>query len=553
MRERLVWLIFLFSPAVLLGQEKGVEKAPAKEKAGPPAAKAVLHYRQPADAILAFHRNVLRMRPEDRYYARAAWVSEVDPKIKRVRFQAASGLANGTSTRSRIAVPVLILANGEERKFVDIKDEEWAQVELLRFKGNDYGDQWLTAWDKLGDPKLEPLFHVNVPYPAGKYTDGSTYKAGVETYFAPWLIEPLGLPKEGPQKLPVENTYQRALVELAKMTGSPCPVVEVRNLVWQMAIQERRPAGYYDFLGITNQKDFERIIGFDEKLSLRFRQPQLESVKKSGVARQPRGLEIWDALGGPYLRTRDQVDDAAIGDRNPLSERNLGLGKLKFAATEVFAGAPNGWWLVGLFNADGTRQDSAPDGVGYNHGSVTNDGKIHINLTCFSCHDAVAGNAGMQPFKPFFRNLYVEGGKVALTDYLKKRLEKLEDQYLTPIDLEAAQQRYVKAVHQATGLTPDKYALALVDTFHSWDRSVSREEVARRHGVSQEELVKALERALDPKNSYPFLDSVNADWLSGDQTDLGVDQFSESYNLVQLVLRGLPIWPPEMRIKYRGK
>ena len=511
----------------------------------------MLQAQQPADFVLAAHRDVLRLPPEERPYARYLAVSEPDPKMKFTCWQAASGLANGTSHRSRIVQPVVILQNGEQRHALQMPAADWSKVELIRFRTSNYGDRWGQVFDQLGNAEREPLYHVAVstPYPAGKYRDGRSYPAGVtrEQFLAPWLVEPLGLP-QGWWGLVTANTYAKATVELSDMTRSPTPIVEASNYIWQAAIQfDRGKAGYYDFLGVKSKADFDRLTGFDEKASVAFALPWLEAVAVSGVATQPRRIEIYPKIGGFYVLTKDQVGQRAIGNRNPLNvlERN----DLKADATEIFAQLPNGMWATALFSlVDGSRQDSAPDGVGYHHGSVTNDGKIHVNLACLACHDKVAGNGGMQPFRPYFRNLYAEPGPVALTAARKQVLKGLEEEYLAPIDLENAQRSYAKAVHRATGLTPDKYASALVEVFHAWDRPVTRPMAARMYGVSEPELVRALSVHLQ---QHGALNNVNAGWLLREPPAFGRDQFAESFNLGQLALRGLPTWPAEMRKRYK--
>lgn len=484
---------------------------------------------QPAEAVVLAYRDVLKLAPEERPYARYAWISDDGAKAKRDIYLAVAGLANSLSSKRRIVAPLIVMADGLVMRGHQVKPEDWANAVLIRFRTLDYG--WDTAvFDRLGDPSLEPIFHVwQYDSEAKKW-----YKA-----LAPWLLSPLGL-KDGEGKL-----YETATIGLSVETGySPCPIVEATNFVWQAAIQFDRRAGYYDFLGVKALDDFNRLVGFEEKASLRFALPLLEAVAKSGVATQPRRVEIYEKIGGRYFATKDQVNQRGQAIRNPLL--TLGRKDLKADATEIFASLPNGWWATGLFSlVDGSRQDSAPDGVGYHHGSVTNDGKIHINLTCLACHDAQPGKGGLQPFKPYFRNLFATPGPVAFA----AKYKGLEEEYLTPIDVSGDQQRYVAAVWQATGLTPDKYAALLVEAFHRWDRPVDRPLAAFRAGVKEAEFVAALDRQL---KTFGVIDNVNGNWLLEEarRSEIGVDQWSEAYNQAQLALRGYPQWPVALKKRY---
>lgn len=501
---------------------------------------------QPAEAQLAAYRDVMTLAPEDRVDTRYLWVSGGDGKQRWGTFVAVSGHLQGISWQRRIVPPVLILQDNEVRQWPQAGKEDWPRLVLLRVNLRQLGIDPRT-WDRLGDPALEPLFHVSIPmpYPSGQNKDGSRYRAGEERVnaLAPWLARPLPLQADDP-------VYLNAALGLSIETGySQCPIVEADNFVWQSAIQFDRKAGYYDFLGTKDLDDFNRLVGFDEKDSLRYALPLLEAVAKSGVTVHPRRVEVWEKTGGRYVRTKDQVGQRAIGNRDPTDDRNLGRDALEFDAFEIYANSANGWWKKFLATNKGVRQDSAPDGVGYNHQSPTNDGKIHVNLACDVCHDSRPGNGGMQPFKPFFRELYAVPGPVALGALSRKKLAGFEDEYLSTLSLDLDQRRYIAAVFEATGTTPDVYAAQLLESFLRWDRHVDRKLAAERYGVTEDEMVKALDRQL---KTFGILDSHNAAWLKPKerQGELGVDQWAVSYNLGQLALRGLPAWPPEMRRKY---
>lgn len=500
---------------------------------------------QPADANLLAYRDVLRLNPEERVYTRYLWVSDLDVKTKWSRFIAVSGHLQALSGRARIVPPTFILADGSVLDWPGfVGPLDWSQVTLFRINLQYYRID-PRLWDRLGDPTLEPLFHVFtlVPYPAGQYTDGSWYKAGEEKVIAlaPWLFQPLPL-------LAPDAIYTTAAIGLAVETRATTPILEASNFIWQTAIQFNRKAGYYDFVGIKTLEDLYRVAGFDKKQSLAFSRPLLEAVADSGVAQEPRRIEVYEKIKGRIIFTLDQVNQPGIGDRNPLNV--LGRNDLKADATEVFYMKSNGFWGVALFNLiDGTRQDSVPDGIGFFHQSLTNDGKDHIYLSCLTCHDKEAGNGGLKPFRPFFRNKYARPGPSALSAQTLKDLIRLSDEYLRPMDFSAEQVTYTNAVLEATGARPHEFARSLYDAFYAWDRHVSLEIAAERSGVSKEVLVAALQRQL---HTFGTLDNVNDEWIHAPQrrSKIGVWQWAEAYNFQQLALRGLPTWPKYMRVKY---
>ncbi len=507
---------------------------------------------QPAEAILAANKDLQTLIPAERGYTRYLWVMPDDVKIMRMVYQVNAGHLNFLSTRQRVIAPVGILQDGTSFRWPRIPEKlDWSKLQLIRIRGIDYGDNFLKVWEQLGNPALEPLFHdfqKGEYYPAGKYNDGTPYAAGYlkQIVLAPWLTEPLGLPEQEPARGAAKKEYLDALVSLKEQTYSSCPVIEASNFIWQTAIQFDRKAGYYDFLGVKDLASFQKLVGFNEKDSLAFADPLLEVVPKSGVTTEARRVEIWKKINGRYIFTKDQINRGQ-GNQNPINviERDA----LKFKAIEVFANKSNGLWTTGLFNDVGVRQDSAPDGIGYFHQSVTNDGKIHINLSCLACHDNVAGNGGIQPFKPYFRSLY---STLALGSPQLKVLRGLEDAYLTPIDLKGDQQQYIESLFQANGMLPNEYARGLLEIFTRWERPVDMGRAAVLYGVTEKELKRAMD---DYLTKLGALDNVNANWTLPEETraKFTINSFSENYRLGQLALRGLPFWSVDSIPKTGGK
>ncbi|MDE2097184.1 MAG: hypothetical protein KGL39_08050 [Patescibacteria group bacterium] len=537
------------------------EPIPPPAVEAPPLPPRVFTY---ADAVALAVRDAARLDPYTAAYTTYLFVPENDPiaaAVARVLspdgamppeqavFRLMSGHVNFLSRKSRLAVPALVMDFGWDRKWDLIGLAEWKGVRLLRLNVLDYGWDKRT-WDKLANPQLNPHFHVSLvkDWPGGVYSDGQTYAKGsfkyVDYALAPWLLEPFP-----PDHFAMTALRKQNVEALVAATQTRVPLIRWDSFLWASAIQfDRLGAGYYDWLGVKDQKIFDRLVGFDEKASEAFSSPQFEAVSVSGVAVQPRLVEWYEKIGGQYVRTKDQVNQRAIGDRNPLDVDVVSQGRLKADATEIFAHLPNGLWALGLFNLkDGTRQDSAPDGVGYFHQTLTNDGKIHAYLACIVCHDKQPNNGGLKSFTPYFRTLYARGNLTALTAVRKgkyfdpKELVRLEELLIRPIDpASLAKRRYIQALFEATGLAPHEYAAALHKAFTLYDGPVDLTRAAYDLQVDAETLRRQFAGTLLTSGKF---DSVLADFLSpeGRRQSIGVDQWAERFSAAMLAVRGYAV------------
>jgi hypothetical protein len=483
-----------------------------------------------ADAVVLAARDISRLQPDEAHSTRYLWVSDRDPKLRRQTWEAVAGHVNFLSLSQRIVSPPLVLADGQVLRWQDMKPNQWADLALIRINLRHYR-QSAEQWDLLGDPRLEPIFHT------------WNYNADEKRWYkalAPWLIEPLGVPEQTPDR--VRRMYQTALVELVKATGyAHVPIVEARNYVWQTSINFDRPAGYYTWLGIEDKATFDKLVGADfTRVRVR------DAVAESGIAQQPRIVERFGKRDG-YWRTLDQFK-RGIGKRNPLNTDNLDPDDFLFDAQEVIANMSNGLNAYLLADKDGKRQDSAPDQIGYNRFTSSNNGRIEIYITCLDCHDKQPGRGNLQPFKPFFRNKYAEPGPVALGAREQAQLDLYRDLYLTPIDPKADLDRrgYAQALFEANGLEPHEYAASLSATFWSWERALDLDHAAAEHGLTEAEFVKGLQGSFV---QWGTLNSVSSNWIvpAARRTKIGRDQFAEFYSQEELALRGLPQWAVETK------
>lgn len=502
---------------------------------------------QPADAIPPAWRDVVRLPPHDSLYARYVWLSGEDPKERAVQYLTLSAHCHATSRTEGYYPPWLVGSNGAVHRFPQIPASAWEKGVLARIDLRWFG--WgPELWEGLAE--LDPIFHLPqvVKYKAGKYSDGTPYAAGEQTTFAiaPWVIDPLT--GNGPNHPEIEV---RALMvkQLATATNSSVPVIDCDNFIWQTSAQFKRKVGYYDLIGVKDRDTFNTLVGFNEKEILRFSLPELEAVSDSRVtAARARRIENYPKPRGNYIQTKDSIEPA-IGKRDPLT--TTGRDDLIFDAFETLANGANGIIKTGLFDSRGKRQDSAPDGIGYFHQAVSNDGKIHVYFTCFACHDRQPGRAGIHPFRPHFRQLFVTPGPLGLPlgGYEKFGYDKdFERQYVSrPFDPEDLQRWHVKGLALSSGFTPDQFATYLYERYQSWDTSYTIKRMAQRLGVTVETYRAAVNTQL---RAYGVVDSLNAGYLNPGYS-LGPDQWRRAYNQAHLILRGLPQWPDDYKQRYR--
>lgn len=417
---------------------------------------------------------------------------------------------NMLSREPRLRKPYLI-PNSEGRLFrIDLAD--------YRIDPN--------VWEKLANS--EPYFHYravvgtikSVRKPAGKKSKRSltTSKRKIVREQGTWVTE---------------NTQDLALLrKLVRLTNSQIPIVRGDWFFYRTAIQAGRNnnnPGYYQFLGVKNQKDYEKLIGFNRDQSNDFTRPLLESVEHSGVSIQPRRISREEKVGGGYWRTFD--NKLAIGVRNPLRVLN---GGFKFDATEAFGHLSNGLWAMSLFDNNGVLQDSAPDFVGHDKTTTNNDGRIHVPLGCIRCHS----NGGLNDFKPHFRDLFRQPLALASPDPVKLRV--LESQYLIPLEpyFEDDRRRYSRALFEISGLESKAFASRYGRAwFKIAERSVTLDVAARELGTTEEKFIAALSKTMQANAE---VDLALATYLLPKDRRKGLprDQWEEVYPEAQFILRG---------------
>ncbi len=472
-------------------------------------------------------------------------------KDKRLAWEVLSAHVNRLSLQPLIVPPVLILEDGSVRYWPLVAPEDWEHLALLRLDLLAYG--WkVSTYDKLAT--LDPFFHTPLvevdemeevghyetafgqrcerQAPGARWVRTGERKTGKKTRatkkvagLAPWLAE--------------TAAQQLALDALDKATQCQAPILRADNFHWQTDFQFGQEVGYYGIQEIKSQKDFERLVGFNRKDVGNFSPGFLAAVANSGVSRAARRIEVQDKIGGDRLATFD--NDHALDKANPL--RILDERNFTFKATEVFAHGSNGLWKVLLADNLGKLQDSAPDFIGFNHNARGNDGKIHVGVTCFTCHD----KGGVQPIKDWARHLFRP--PLQLTSPDPQVFQDLANAYVRKIDarLPPARNRYALALLECNGLTPEKDSAQLADYWELYaDRPRTLADVVCDTGVPEADVTRLVVAyvAESTRRGIPF-DTVVGMWArpKADQIPQPQEAYDEAFPILQATLRGVALPP----------
>jgi hypothetical protein len=342
---------------------------------------------------------------------------------------------------------------------------------LVRVLLVDYG--WdRKVWEKLAD--VDPYYHVQVKeqWPGGvdpRY--GRYFPAGTYRYPAPapWLDA-------------------ACAADLYRLTDSETPVVRADwwfvQGVRQLSLTNKQTGvGYYDWLGLKDRKDFERLIRLSAKDSRDLGKETRAALERSGVAQQGRQVVRFQALTGGAWVSLDTDDNT--GEGNPV--RNLRGGDYVHKAEEHYGVLPNGLFAFFLCDDKGARQDTAPDFIGPDDSPLRSgrDARIHVGLGCVRCH--VEGLRGIDDW------VRRQPKVISSPDY--RELLTLRRQYLSNLarQLERDRAVYAEALAECNGLKPAENARAVA---RFWDRYVEQpvgpKEAAAELGVAVETLRERL-------------------------------------------------------------
>jgi hypothetical protein len=529
--------LFLSALPVLPG--RAAELVPAPADAGAWAARDLASLQVKARGIA--QRTKTAFKSSDLYGYRYLWVGP-DPADEKIADWKIANLQVNLLSR-----------HAARTKLYVVPESNWC---LLRLNLEDYGID-PAMWDRMGIQ--DPIFFFTAEEKVVKYEtvmeEYETRKKGkikivkrakrvprntsrrIQTvYPPPKMFTVIGRQREDP------NWY----VLCQTTTHSAAPIVSLQWFFYATATAENRDEdhpGYYQFLGVKTQRDFERLVGYHHDWRQGFTE-LLAVVKNSGVARQPR--QVRRDRGG-YWRTFDNtlaVDRFSrvkgqdiFEPRNPL--RNPDNRTFRFDATESFGRLPNDGPAMGLWNEDGQLQQFAPGFVGHNSKTRSNNGRILVPVSCLHCHADYA----LQNLQDFFRTTTLGRKKindlVTLTpDRHKARL--FADQYTRPLDVYLASDRrwYQIFFWELTEWNGARVAEVYSYSWHQWtERPVSLLRASRELGVTVEVFKSRLEAYV---RALGGVDPPLAAFLSPDvsEANLPRDQWNEVYPLARFVVLG---------------
>jgi len=384
--------------------------------------------------------------------------------------------------------------------------------DLWRVYEDDYGAPWEKAWQKLKD--AESFYHVKaviladvyetVEVPYGYYLNeiGQRISRNDPTWTpqSKWVTTSVKTEKKlvkrrGVQAGAAPWVAGAGIADLIRLAQSESPVVRADWWVWQVMAQEGRAAGYYDFLGFKDEKEFQDLGGVNLKASQKLKLELRNVVGRSTVTLNSREIEWHAALTGSYFRSNDY--DKSVDAKNPL---RLLDGDAKPDAHEEYIRLPNGLWGVGLFAANGNRANTAPDFIASDGKARGTDRRVHVGISCFRCHDQ-----GLQPVNDWAKRIYTAPFALESPEYnQQKRLRAI---YLrdTQRVIDRQNVEYAEVVKGLTGLAPKEVHAALAQVYERYeleDRTLA--DAARELGLTEQEWGDKLkaaaraERRLDP-------------------------------------------------------
>ena len=410
---------------------------------------------------------------------------------------------------------------------------------LYRLSLADY-DWDRAVWERMA--AREPYFHQLLAvekeevvdtrgYHPGGAVDGAYYPPGEYTFRKRKKVKKV-------EQAAADHADPVAMAYLIAQTQSRAPIVLGGWFINQTAIQADRVAGYYDWLGLKTNKDFQKFIGGDERVSEKAGRDLRAVVARSAVTHQNRAISRYGAATGGWWYTKDFK--ASVGPSNTLRNLDKDLGP--HDASEQYGVHKNGLFVYWLENGAEVRQDTAPDFIAGDVKATGTDRRIHIGMSCIRCH-----TEGLRPIDDWVRAVYRDTAKgrleLASPDYLKAlRLRRL---YLSDLDgwLRRDVQLYTDTLADPRlalgGWGPAEVARAYGEAWDEYQETdVSLGMLARYTGYPAEVIEATLRKAANPAGGIPPLDPVLAGLIADPPRRIRHDHLEEVFYLLMALLKG---------------
>jgi hypothetical protein len=435
----------------------------------------------PPEAVAAALAHARTLGPDANRQLRYLDLSTIAPEQRGDATRVLSFLLNSLSRESDIVRPT-VLDGGR----------------LLCFDLRDYGIDRLT-YGKLAN--ADPYFHVQVDVTAqGKTTRQPTH--------APWV-------KDGCD-------------ELQRLLNTQVPILRADWFFSQAAVQKDRVAGYYDLLGLGKKEaDFLKLIGANPGESKRLKMELAASVAVSTVTLHNRGIFRQQTLTGGHWQTLDFKTNT---DRQNTARLLYGdTEPPRGDASEHYGVLPNRLFAYWLQDAQGNRQDTAPDDIASDSRSTSTDRRVHAMLSCVRCHQR-----GLQDVNDFARRLFSGPVQLVSPDY--EKLKRLRQLYLSDLPGQIGEDnaRYAGALAMANGLQPVENSRLVAWFWESYvDTPVDVAVAARELGCSVEHLLRCVKTYAGRGG---VVDPVAAAFAQTPPLAIRREHYEEIYSLFQTII-----------------
>ncbi len=445
----------------------------------------------PEKACSDAEANCLLLLAKDRHHYRWLTLYAIPEKETTIWLKLLSVHINSLSSEANLEHPVLV------------------NPTLLRIDCRNYGKQFSSVYERLGE--VDPHFHLiaNVPVPDGPKRKNT-------------LPVPRGKVRRQRTKVLIPE-----LAKLASYTKSSVPLIRADWFFGQTAIQEARVAGYYDFHNLKKRDDFFKLVGFNLKEAQRVKREVAAIVLKSGIAKQNRVVDRFGAIDGPLWRTRDAFD-TSTGKKNALRFLD---NDYEHDAEEHIGFLPNRLMAFYLSDKNGVQQNRAPDKVGPDSTSTSHDTAIHSYLSCMRCH-----SEGIRPISDYGRRLY--SPPLSLQDKDYDRFLRLKQLYLGELKRLENRDRitYQETIQDFVGLKTIDLSKAYIASWKfAVDDDVTLTQAALEIGMPEAKFKNALWAYFKISNS---IDPVLAGYLRTPPESLPREYFDEVFSLAKLLSEG---------------
>lgn len=399
------------------------------------------------DAYKIAAADTLRLTDAEKFYACYFWFGDIPEAERPMYLLAFAGHLHQLSTEPSLAAFPQVVTQDYSVARIYFVDYGWSLDFVQRFtKADPLREYWV---------KIE---HLNYAWPGGVWADGKHYAKDAFT-----------------------------------VSEKTVPVVSASWFVWQTAIQDERDPGYLDALGLKSRDDMDALSGFSADVNKKAKRFDLIDVPEfSGVNRKYLRNAFFQGVSG---RTRAGTDDflKPIRFANPLQPRTE-FSEAGDAQEWIFP-LPNDFPGYFLNDKKGKAQAAAPDFVGFDRStpSTSNDGKIHVGISCLRCHFREGvwgkGSAAIIDFVPHFRKAASLGFNQGSPDYLRKL--QFEREYLRHFgdEIVIMRLRFQVAIITATGLTADDWAMRLTTWFEKYDYGATAEEAEALLGCGPNDII----------------------------------------------------------------